>query len=63
MAYVIGMALSLMAVQANPSSDAASQWLNVFMVGFFLYGPQLIGLCGAELVAMESVGATEGFMG
>lgn len=34
------------------------------MIGFFLYGPQmLIGLCGAELVGPESVGASEGFLG
>ena len=33
-------------------------------VGFFLYGPQmLIGLCGAELVGRDSVGASEGFLG
>ena len=31
---------------------------TVFMVGFFLYGPQmLIGLCGAEIVGRDSVGA------
>ena len=28
------------------------------------YGPQmLIGLCGAELVGADSVGASEGFLG
>ncbi len=33
----------------------------VCLAGFFLYGPQmLIGLCGAELVGPESVGASEG---
>lgn len=42
----------------------ALQWANVFMIGFFLYGPQmLIGLCGAELVGPDSVGASEGFLG
>jgi len=35
-----------------------------FFIGFFLYGPQmLIGLCGAELVGPDSVGASEGFLG
>jgi len=34
------------------------------MIGFFLYGPQmLIGLCGAEIVGRRSVGASEGFLG
>jgi len=38
-------------------------WI-VFMIGFFLYGPQmLIGLCGAEIVGRRSVGASEGFLG
>jgi len=40
------------------------QWFTVFMIGFFLYGPQmLVGLCGAELVGPKSVGASEGFLG
>jgi sugar phosphate permease len=34
------------------------------MIGFFLYGPQMmIGLCGAELVRPDSVGASQGFLG
>ena len=40
------------------------QWIAVFLTGFFLYGPQmLIGLCGAEVVGRNSVGASEGFLG
>ena len=40
------------------------QWLLVAGVGFSLYGPQmLIGLCGAEAVAKESVSACQGFLG
>lgn len=47
-----------------PSSLWYAQWGIVFMIGFFLYGPQmLIGLCGAELVGPDSVGASEGFLG
>lgn len=64
MLYTVGIALSLLSFWALPASYAWAQWLNVFMVGFFLYGPQmLIGLCGAELVGNESVGASEGFLG
>lgn len=50
-AYTIGVALMLAAFYFTPSSLPWLQWLTVFMIGFFLYGPQmLIGLCGAELV-------------
>lgn len=64
MAYTVGIALSLMAFQYCPAAAGALQWLNVFMIGFFIYGPQmLIGLCGAELVGPDSVGASEGFLG
>lgn len=64
MAYTVGVAASLAAFWAVPASAAALQWACVFAIGFFLYGPQmLIGLCGAELVGPESVGASEGFLG
>jgi len=64
MAYTVGIALSLCTFQACPAAAPALQWFNVFMIGFFLYGPQmLIGLCGAELVGPDSVGASEGFLG
>lgn len=62
--YTVGVAASLFLFWQMPAGIAWAQWLNVFMVGFFLYGPQmLIGLCGAELVGKESVGASEGFLG
>ncbi|CAD7694789.1 unnamed protein product [Ostreobium quekettii] len=64
MMYTVGVAIALFAFWSLPGHLAWLQWVNVFMVGFFLYGPQmLIGLCGAELVGPESVGASEGFLG
>jgi sugar phosphate permease len=64
MVYTVGIALALLTMQYVPAANAALQWFNVFMIGFFLYGPQmLIGLCGAELVGPDSVGASEGFLG
>ena len=64
MLYTVGVALALASFSQLPGPWALLQWLNVFMVGFFLYGPQmLIGLCGAELVGKDSVGASEGFLG
>ncbi|PNH11713.1 putative hexose phosphate transport protein, partial [Tetrabaena socialis] len=63
--YTVGIAAALLSFQALPAAvPAAIQWANVFMIGFFLYGPQmLIGLCGAELVGPDAVGASEGFLG
>lgn len=64
MAYTVGIAACLAAFQLAPAGVWALQWAIVFMLGFFIYGPQmLIGLCGAELVGPESVGASEGFLG
>ena len=55
--YLVGLGLALCTLCALPNLWWA-QWLTVFMVGFFLYGPQmLIGLCGAEIVGRDSVGA------
>ena len=62
--YTVGVAAMLLAFWNTPASLPWLQWATVFMIGFFLYGPQmLIGLCGAELVGPESVGASEGFLG
>eukprot|EP00803_Ostreobium_quekettii_P006103 evm.model.scf_363.4 EVM.evm.TU.scf_363.4 scf_363:31311-36976(+) len=64
MMYTLGVAVALFSFWSLPGNLPWLQWINVFMVGFFLYGPQmLIGLCGAELVGPESVGASEGFLG
>ena len=54
-AYTVGVAAMLGAFYLTPSSMPVLQWITVFMIGFFLYGPQmLIGLCGAELVCLPS---------
>ena len=64
MAYTVGVAAMLLAFWACPAGAGALQWSLVFMIGFFLYGPQmLIGLCGAEMVGPAAVGASEGFLG
>ena len=64
MAYTVGVVAALLAFWVCPASAGGLQWFCVFMIGFFLYGPQmLIGLCGAELVGPASVGASEGFLG
>merc|ERR1711871_1645329 len=64
MLYTVGVAAALFSFWAVPASIGWAQPAIVFMIGFFLYGPQmLIGLCGAEIVGPKSVGASEGFLG
>ncbi len=65
MAYAAGLAAALAAFQALPAAaPPALQWLSVAAIGFCIYGPQmLIGLCGAELVHPDSVGASQGVLG
>jgi len=64
MGYLVGVAAMLVAFRAVPTGFPFLQAVIVFMIGFFLYGPQmLIGLCGAEIVGRRSVGASEGFLG
>jgi OPA family sugar phosphate sensor protein UhpC-like MFS transporter len=51
MGYTAGIAASLFALSSTPAGSQHLQWLAIFCLGFFIYGPQmLIGLCGAELV-------------
>lgn len=64
MAYTVGMAAALLALQATPAGAQTLQWLAIAALGFTIYGPQmLIGLSGAELVAPGAVGASQGILG
>ena len=42
-AYTLGIASMLVAFAAVPASMGWAQWATVFMIGFFLYGPQVSG--------------------
>eukprot|EP00746_Dinoflagellata_sp_MGD_P067670 gnl/MRDRNA2_/MRDRNA2_27936_c0_seq1.p1 gnl/MRDRNA2_/MRDRNA2_27936_c0~~gnl/MRDRNA2_/MRDRNA2_27936_c0_seq1.p1 ORF type:complete len:925 (+),score=216.79 gnl/MRDRNA2_/MRDRNA2_27936_c0_seq1:105-2879(+) len=62
--YMLGVAGALAALWYTPVASWQLQWIAIFFAGFFLYGPQmLIGLMGAEVVGVDSVGASEGFLG
>lgn len=64
MGYIVLIAAALTTFQHVPPNFPMMRWLNVFLIGFGIYGPQmLIGLCGAELVAPEGVGASQGVLG
>jgi len=64
MACSIGMALALVTFANIPASAAWAQWASVFMIGFFLYGPQMLtGLAAAEVAGPKAVGASQGIIG
>ncbi|KAG2501306.1 hypothetical protein HYH03_001104 [Edaphochlamys debaryana] len=65
MAYTAALAGALALFRSLPAgSPPALQWLSVAAIGFCIYGPQmLVGLCGAELVHPDSVGASQGVLG
>jgi sugar phosphate permease len=65
MAYCAATILVLLALRALPATAPAPVlWLTIAALGFTIYGPQmLVGLCGAELVAPSSVGASQGILG
>eukprot|EP00958_Prasinococcus_capsulatus_P005223 scaffold508_cov554-Prasinococcus_capsulatus_cf.AAC.3 len=53
MVYTVCLGLALLAFRASPVGVGWLQTAAVFMIGFFLYGPQmLVGLCGAEIVGL-----------
>ena len=63
MAYLIGVAAMLLAFQAVPAGLPVAQAIIVFMIGFFLYGPQMLIGLRRQIVGRRSVGASEGFLG
>mmetsp|Transcript_25371 Transcript_25371/g.66582 ORF Transcript_25371/g.66582 Transcript_25371/m.66582 type:complete len:192 (+) Transcript_25371:2-577(+) len=55
---------SLAALWFVPTSYRYLTWFTVFLIGFFIYGPQmLIGLAGAEIVDRRAVSSTIGLLG
>jgi sugar phosphate permease len=64
MAYTALTAAALVLLTLVPPGAQALQWLSVALVGFAIYGPQmLVGLCGAELVSPAAVGPSQGILG
>eukprot|EP00741_Cyanophora_paradoxa_P018989 tig00021108_g18332.t1 len=62
--FLAGIAVSILGFWAVPSGYRYLDWLAVSLVGFFLYGPQLlIGLAGMELVDRSAVSTASGFLG
>jgi len=62
--FLVGIAASVFAFWAVPAGHRWLDFLAVSMIGFFLYGPQmLIGLTGVELAHKNAASSATGFLG
>lgn len=62
--WLVGVMASVCALWFIPVGWRYVNWLTVFAIGFFIYGPQmLVGLAGAEIVDKSAVSSTIGLLG
>lgn len=62
--WMFGIMASMVGLWYVPVAWRYVNWLAVFAIGFFIYGPQmLIGLAGAEIVDRSAVSSTIGLLG
>lgn len=62
--WLVGVMASVTGLWFVPVAWRYVNWLAVFSIGFFVYGPQmLVGLAGAEIVDKSAVSSTIGLLG
>lgn len=62
--WLAGVIASVCGLWFVPVTWRYVNWLAVFAIGFFIYGPQmLVGLAGAEIVDKSAVSSTIGLLG
>ncbi|PXF42591.1 putative hexose phosphate transport protein [Gracilariopsis chorda] len=62
--WLLGVMGSVAGLWFVPVAWRYVNWLSVFCIGFFIYGPQmLVGLAGAEIVDKSAVSSTIGLLG
>lgn len=62
--WLLGVMASVSGLWLVPAAWRYVNWLAVFAIGFFIYGPQmLVGLAGAEIVDKSAVSSTIGLLG
>lgn len=62
--WLAGVMASVTSLWFVPVAWRYANWLSVFCIGFFIYGPQmLVGLAGAEIVDKSAVSSTIGLLG
>eukprot|EP00186_Timspurckia_oligopyrenoides_P003292 CAMPEP_0182448626 /NCGR_PEP_ID=MMETSP1172-20130603/28485_1 /TAXON_ID=708627 /ORGANISM="Timspurckia oligopyrenoides, Strain CCMP3278" /LENGTH=594 /DNA_ID=CAMNT_0024645563 /DNA_START=82 /DNA_END=1866 /DNA_ORIENTATION=- len=63
-AWMVGLMLSIVGLWYVPVAWKYVNWMAIFAIGFFIYGPQmLVGLAGAEIVDKTAVSSTIGLLG
>jgi len=62
--YLVGIAAATGLFWVIPAGQRYLDWIAVFLIGFFLYGPQmLIGLTGVEMSHKSAASTATGFLG
>lgn len=62
--WLVGVIVAVCCLWFVPAGWRYLDWLIVFAIGFFIYGPQmLVGLAGAEIVDKSAVSSTIGLLG
>lgn len=62
--FSLGMLLSVVFLWISPGMGVVADSVTLFMIGFFLFGPQMmIGLAAAELSHKKAAGTASGFAG
>lgn len=62
--WLLGVIASVTGLWFVPVTWRYVNWIAVFCIGFFIYGPQmLVGLAGAEIVDKSAVSSTIGLLG
>lgn len=62
--WLVGVIVSVCSLWLVPAGWRYVDWLVVFAIGFFIYGPQmLVGFAGAEIVDKSAVSSGIGLLG
>ena len=62
--FAVGIMLSLLVFRLIPEGYPLFDSMAIFVMGFFVYGPQmLIGVAAAELVGKQAAATSNGFVG
>ncbi|NGX29167.1 MAG: hypothetical protein K940chlam1_01366, partial [Candidatus Anoxychlamydiales bacterium] len=62
--FTIGLLISLYLMWRTPGGKILIDFIFIFFLGFFVFGPQmLIGVAAAELSHKKAVGTATGFIG
>ena len=62
--YALGILVSIFLFWMVPAGYVVFDWITIFMMGFAVFGPQmLIGMCASELCHKRAAATANGFVG